>query len=797
MRNLKRVLCAALAGVLAFSMVGCGKGKDGNGNSSSGAPGKTSEAKNESSDHVFAEDASFSVDGLTGNISTYVLTDDSIYVAAYEWSEGSSETDATETDTEETEVEEASKDEVSEADDEVADMNNGVYTNRIYSVPIDGGSAEVIYENNEDGNIFVNNLFVKPDGTLCCVFEDYGKEGDKTKYILKERNGNEFKEVMDLGSLTDDPNTYLTKLFYDDKGNLIVFFDTEVIVLDQNNNKIASAKPDNGYFDAVGIDKEGNILLVSTTYDDKAEKYNTLVKKFDIAQNKITDEYPIDVSYLQSNDGITKGVGDYDFFYKTNVAIYGFKYADKSATKVVDFSSSDISSDMTYNIQMVGLDTFLAICWDDTNYEKQSVEKFVKVDPSQVENREILTLASVYGNYTIKQAITEYNKSQTKFKIKFVDYSEESDPASKISADIAAGDIPDMLDVSYGVGNMSLDQCIAKGLLEDLTPYIDKDEEISKEDFIPSVYEAMQHDGKIYAVSSSASLMTLLARKSEVGEEDGWTFQEMKEYVDSQPESAKLFYSDNKSDMLECFMYGCGKDFVNWDKGECYFDTQDFKDVLEMSNRGTNDEMNYDEERPSTTEMVRNHEMLFVDGGIAVDSLVMYKAMFEDDVVCKGYPNKDKKGNFFVFEDSIAISSKCSDKEAAWQFVRQFMTEDYQSKHYLSTYGIPTREDVYEAFVQCYTCTEETKDKYGNDIYPNEGSYGMEGLEVECKPLTQEQVDEYRKVLDSAGGVWESDDNIRKIVLEEAAAYFNGDKSIDDVCAVIQNRATTYVNENK
>ena len=73
----------------------------------------------------------------------------------------------------------------------------------------------------------------------------------------------------------------------------------------------------------------------------------------------------------------------------------------------------------------------------------------------------------------------------------------------------------------------------------------------------------------------------------------------------------------------------------------------------------------------------------------------------------------------------------------------------------------------------------------------------MEGLEVECKPLTQEQVDEYRKVIDSAGGVWESDDNIRKIVLEEAAAYFNGDKSIDDVCAVIQNRATTYVNENK
>ena len=38
---------------------------------------------------------------------------------------------------------------------------------------------------------------------------------------------------------------------------------------------------------------------------------------------------------------------------------------------------------------------------------------------------------------------------------------------------------------------------------------------------------------------------------------------------------------------------------------------------------------------------------------------------------------------------------------------------------------------------------------------------------------------------------------VSNIISEEAAAYFNGDKSIDDVCKIIQDRATTFINENK
>ena len=42
---------------------------------------------------------------------------------------------------------------------------------------------------------------------------------------------------------------------------------------------------------------------------------------------------------------------------------------------------------------------------------------------------------------------------------------------------------------------------------------------------------------------------------------------------------------------------------------------------------------------------------------------------------------------------------------------------------------------------------------------------------------------------DSAGST------LSQIVLEEAAAYFAGAKSVEDVCTIIQDRAETYISE--
>ena len=68
---------------------------------------------------------------------------------------------------------------------------------------------------------------------------------------------------------------------------------------------------------------------------------------------------------------------------------------------------------------------------------------------------------------------------------------------------------------------------------------------------------------------------------------------------------------------------------------------------------------------------------------------------------------------------------------------------------------------------------------------------------IDMKPLTEEECDAYRDYVASASGRSEYDGSIQEIVEEEAEAYFNGDKSADEVADIIQNRVTTYINENK
>ena len=41
------------------------------------------------------------------------------------------------------------------------------------------------------------------------------------------------------------------------------------------------------------------------------------------------------------------------------------------------------------------------------------------------------------------------------------------------------------------------------------------------------------------------------------------------------------------------------------------------------------------------------------------------------------------------------------------------------------------------------------------------------------------------------------EDSIVNIVLEEAGSYYNGDKSLEDVTEIIQNRVSTLVQEQR
>ncbi|MBP3719578.1 MAG: extracellular solute-binding protein [Eubacterium sp.] len=781
----KKVISVMLAAAMVLGVVGCGK----KGKEDPSQMGGSAAAKQTSKEYVFQDDPDFSLSGIRGDITSFVFDDATMYMLTSEWMEGASDGDAEALSSSEGDAE-------SEKSTE-GDADSGAIAFRVYKASVEGGEVELIYENFVEDGTYIDSLMQKPDGTLTFNLSVYDDEGNYEKASLYEYDGKDFKENIDIKDIVyPEDGTYLSKMMFDKNGNLVAVYENVIRTYDSSKNKVSEISFE-GTVDAAGYDKNKDIIVEHIVYSDEEGGENSLtIKKVDTEKGEVLETYPMEVSYLPSSDSLMMGNGDYDFFYESPSGIYGYKYADKKGTQILEFSASDLDTNsMGYKI-MVN-DTFFCTMWDWESIDAiSSVHKYVKVDPSEVEDRVILTIATLYGNYNLKDQVAAYNKSQNKVRIKIVNYGEENDPQAKMSADIAAGNLPDMYDLSSGVGAMSNEQAIAKGLFEDLNPYIEKDSEINTEDLIPAVYNTLQHNGKMYYVASGFYVSTMMARASEVGEEAGWTFDEMKEYVDSKPD-ANLFYSNNKTDTLNELMYGCIDDFVDWDKGECSFDSPEFVNVLEMCNRGTNDEMEWTEDTPSSEEMLKDGSMLFMEGNITPEDLQLYNSMFDGDISFKGYPNKEKKGTYFNFDGTIAMSSKCEDKDAAWEFMRQYLTEDYQGKNYSEMYAIPTREDVYEAYVQKCTCTEETKDKYGNDLYPMSGTTGWGTEEVEIKPLTEAEMSEFRKLIDGAQGEWQLNESLGDIIREEALAYFKGDKSAEDAAKIIQNRATTYINENK
>ena len=68
-------------------------------------------------------------------------------------------------------------------------------------------------------------------------------------------------------------------------------------------------------------------------------------------------------------------------------------------------------------------------------------------------------------------------------------------------------------------------------------------------------------------------------------------------------------------------------------------------------------------------------------------------------------------------------------------------------------------------------------------------------LELKGRTPGAAEVEAALALINSASAVHDCDETLLDIVIDEAGAYFAGDKSAEDACAIIQNRVDTYIAE--
>ncbi|MDE5765178.1 MAG: extracellular solute-binding protein [Ruminococcus sp.] len=562
------------------------------------------------------------------------------------------------------------------------------------------------------------------------------------------------------------------------------------------------------YFYPSGMDSDGNLAYISYSGSD------TILKKID-AETLSTSPDEIKIKDAEMNyRAIFAGSGDYTVYLSGSSSLYGIK-KDGTIDEIINWIDSDLNGD--YIESLIPTDNGEFIAYENNwNSNSNKFYRLTKRDASEMANTQIISMMVQYANQDLMDRVNQFNKTNSGYRIKVEDYQKyyewddnsltsKNNPEKQLKQDIAAGKKFDIICMN----NSSLVTNLGKkGALVDLYEYIDKDDSLSREDFMPAIFNAGEVDGKLVSISSSFSLDTY-ALKTKYFDKENWTVDDIIETYNNLPDGMKLLsYGNSKQSVYGLFAYGGGTEYIDYDKGTCNFDSPEFIKILEFCNRfdndGEGDEINW--ETATNEEMdkyyneqevaCRNDKALL--RSVYLSDLRSYARAiygdFGDDITLVGYPSANGAGGAVAsMRMSYSIMSDSPNKDACWDFISDFFDEEYQTSD--DMYYIPAIKSAFEVKLDetmekpYYINSEGKKETYDDTYY-------MGGEEISIPPLTKEQRDKLENyILNGSMSNYCYDDEINTIISEQIEAFFSGEKTAQETAELIQSRVSILVSE--
>ena len=346
---------------------------------------------------------------------------------------------------------------------------------------------------------------------------------------------------------------------------------------------------------------------------------------------------------------------------------------------------------------------------------------------------------------------------------------------AQLSVDIMAGDGPDIILDGFEYSEFNADSCLI-----DLMPYLEGSEIWDDGLYFSHAFElACDGNGAMYQIPTSIMLQGLVYRETadDDAERAGFTYDEYADYVSNECNGYDaLSYERDRIDYFVLCFNAMRDEFVN--NGQISLDNEEFRALAEYCFDNVNGAVTSDD----LLEIINNGEMI---------PEVSY-AYLPFDMLCNGYgvrgvPSSDGRGPSIVAMTSVGVASSCSCVDGAIAFVEYALSEEAQA--------IVTVEG--EALLRS-AVTQKYYDLIPIWAARNEMQAAQDPMAA-IRTLTTDSVDEglerYSRYINNASGYTGGDSDISIILYEEMQAYFCGDKTIDDVISIIEDRAQTVLDE--
>lgn len=617
--------------------------------------------------------------------------------------------------------------------------------------------------------------------------ETEGTVTDEYLLVKIDKNAEEIfrKDITDV--IVGDGMAYIQSMEVDNAGRIVVVSgDNDIYIFDSEANN--EGKIENEEY-IEGIGKNGNGEIIVTMWGTE----NLVAKKVDVEKGELGEELtnlpPTFGRYMIMPAESEKCV------VSAENQLYMYDTQKNEYEEILDWLEVDIDPDKIVMVSVIDEDNLLALYRDyEDNDSKPQLITLKKTHRSEVTEKQELTYACIYLDSDIKSAIIKFNKNSDKYRIVTKEYYTEDYETgiAQFNSEVATGNNMDIIDFS----DLNSENYGNKGILEDLYTYIEKDEDINLEDYYENIIKAYEVNGKLYSIPLSYSVNALVGRESVVGEGAAWSLDEFLEKGSSFGDDSQLLYATTNNYILFSVGSQIINEMVDWEKGECHFDSEEFIKLLEFAAKYPN-EIDYSENMSSDFAMLRDGKIMANMATVSsVQDVQVYRQLLGEDVVYKGFPNsKNTKLTVCPTGRVLAIASKSENKEAAWEFIKSFLTEEYQAKEDL--WDLPILKSAMDKKIEREMKPEYGTDENGNQVEVPKSTYEFEDLSMELYAAKEEDVKLFKSIIeqiDTVGGV---NTKIQEIISEEATAFFSGQKTAKEVADVIQSRVTIYVNETK
>lgn len=468
-------------------------------------------------------------------------------------------------------------------------------------------------------------------------------------------------------------------------------------------------------------------------------------------------------------DKVRPGSGPYGFFLIDDVRLRGVDLEARTITLLLNWEDCGLGG-IVQDVAWVDGDTIRASSYSFLSDQPRYLD-VTRVPADQVPEKTAIRFAipvsegratrgmdwtSVLDTMLL-DAITSFNLEHSEVEIVGVPYASAQELQLMMTSEP-----PDLIywTDSEAEGSPAFQNYARRGYLTDLEPRIDADPELDLSDFYPNVIGAAKDmGGGLYALPLQFYLRTLSAPAAYVGTNMGWTCSDLRAAAEQMPEGMVLWEGLDQVSALSHLLEVNLSRFANLARGTCDFESQGFYDLLTLCRDCFPAEGGAQGESLLDTEVT-----IGTMGNFAEDTLQRLK---DQGRTLIGYPDARGNGCNMVFGSLISICALGEQQEVAWEFYRTLLGFQYQRAS--AGLQLSIRVDA-----------QEDKEDWLLEVRPG---------------LTREESLAARDLISGAQSVTVFDSPITPIVLEEAAAFFQGDKTAAETARVIQSRVEIYLGE--